>query len=146
MTSFSASRVGKEYAEFAIPESELRQIFAANPDDLSADILSQTGTDAMFVGLGRANAPHSRAGAGVFDLPLPLKIRSDCTNHRPSRRNPGVKYGLDLARFARQKDALKRGVPGARIIELVGATTYIFLSNETDVIRELRTFVTELPR
>ena len=35
---------------------------------------------------------------------------------------------------------LRAGVPGARIVELPGANLYMFLSNEEDVIREIRAF------
>lgn len=41
---------------------------------------------------------------------------------------------------------LRRGVPGARIVELTGADLYMFLSNEQDIIRELRSFAASLPR
>ncbi len=35
---------------------------------------------------------------------------------------------------------LLAGVPAARIVELAGANLYMFLSNEADVLREVRTF------
>ena len=38
-----------------------------------------------------------------------------------------------------QQDLLK-GVPTAKIVELPGASLYMFLSNEADIIRELRAF------
>lgn len=41
---------------------------------------------------------------------------------------------------------LRTGVPHARIVELPGANLYMFLSNEADVIHELRTFAATLPR
>jgi pimeloyl-ACP methyl ester carboxylesterase len=40
---------------------------------------------------------------------------------------------------------LRAGVPDARIVELPGANLYMFLSNEADVIRELRAFAATLP-
>jgi len=40
---------------------------------------------------------------------------------------------------------LLAGVPRAKIVELPGANLYMFLSNEEDVIRELRTFASSLP-
>ena len=43
-----------------------------------------------------------------------------------------------------QRDLLT-GVPGARIVELPGANLYMFLSNEADVIREVRAFAATLP-
>ena len=42
-----------------------------------------------------------------------------------------------------QRDLLA-GVPSARIVELPGANLYMFLSNEDDIIRELRTFAAAL--
>jgi len=58
---------------------------------------------------------------------------------------------LDLVYAARrtilerwQRDLLT-GVPGARIVELPGANLYMFLSNEADVIREVRAFAATLP-
>ena len=43
-----------------------------------------------------------------------------------------------------QRDLLT-GVPGAKIVELPNANLYMFLSNEADVIRELRAFAATLP-
>jgi hypothetical protein len=40
---------------------------------------------------------------------------------------------------------LRAGVPTARIVELPDANLYMFLSNEADVIRELRAFAATLP-
>jgi hypothetical protein len=39
---------------------------------------------------------------------------------------------------------LRAGVPGARIVELPGAELYMFLSNEADIIREIRAFALTL--
>ena len=43
-----------------------------------------------------------------------------------------------------QRDLLA-GVPNAKIVELPGANLYMFLSNEADIMRELRAFATSLP-
>ena len=40
---------------------------------------------------------------------------------------------------------LLAGVPSAKVVELSGANLYMFLSNEEDVIRELRTLASSLP-
>lgn len=39
-----------------------------------------------------------------------------------------------------------RAMPNAKIVELPGANLYMFLSNEADIIRELRVFASSLPR
>jgi hypothetical protein len=56
----------------------------------------------------------------------------------------GFRYGLNLAWVARNEDALKRGVHGVRVVEVIGARTYIFLSNEAEVLRALRAFLGQL--
>ena len=43
-----------------------------------------------------------------------------------------------------QRDLLT-GVPDARIVELPGANLYMFVSNEADIIREVRAFAATLP-
>lgn len=46
----------------------------------------------------------------------------------------------DLPRF-RQADAFEKGVPTARVVRIAYATHYVFMSNETDVLREIRAFI-----
>ena len=45
----------------------------------------------------------------------------------------------------RYERSLLTAVPGARIVELAGANYYILISNEADVLPEIRAFVTRLP-
>jgi hypothetical protein len=39
---------------------------------------------------------------------------------------------------------LQSGVPGARVVELAGANHYLFLSDEPNVLREIRPFLAGL--
>jgi pimeloyl-ACP methyl ester carboxylesterase len=55
-------------------------------------------------------------------------------------------YAAGAAMLSRWEGDLRRGVPTAQIIELPGASLYTFLTNEADVIRELRGFAASLPR
>ncbi len=55
-------------------------------------------------------------------------------------------YRAGHAMLTKWEGDLRAGVPAARIVELPGATLYMFLSNEADVIRELRSFAASLPR
>jgi pimeloyl-ACP methyl ester carboxylesterase len=41
----------------------------------------------------------------------------------------------------RQEKAVENGAPRARVITLPGANHYVFLSNEADVLREMRAFI-----
>ena len=44
----------------------------------------------------------------------------------------------------KQAKAFEDGVPTARVVRLAGAHHYVYLSNEADVLREIRVFVTRL--
>ena len=41
----------------------------------------------------------------------------------------------------RQAKSIEDGLPGARVVKLPGANHYVYLSNEADVLREMRAFV-----
>jgi len=49
-------------------------------------------------------------------------------------------YAATRAMYARWQQDLLAAVPTARIVELPGASLFMFLSNEADIIRELRAF------
>ena len=44
----------------------------------------------------------------------------------------------------RQAKAVEDGVPTARVVKLPGAQHYVYLSNEADVLREMRSFLRRL--
>ena len=79
---------------------------------------------------------------------MPLSLDDQINRYKPQNAEErvalGFKYGIDLAWLARNRDALKRSLPGARVIEVPGANAYIFLSNEADVLRELHAFLAQL--
>jgi len=73
--------------------------------------------------------PHSQ-GSWVDDNP------------DPSVRAAAKAYSTALAALVeRQEKAVENGVPGAHVITLPGAHHYVFLSNEADVLREMRAFL-----
>ena len=149
MRSFEAYREWqrKTYG-LAFPEAELRQSYASNPDGtLGRYLVSKEVRDALFAGLEAPDYARIRVPVLAF-FGLPMALEDQLKRYQPQDVEQaaamGLKYGVDLAWVARNSDALKRGVPGARIVELVGANTYIFLSNEAEVLREMRAFVTGL--
>jgi pimeloyl-ACP methyl ester carboxylesterase len=48
------------------------------------------------------------------------------------------------ALLERQSRAIEDGLPSARVVRLPGANHYVFLSNEADVLREMRAFLGRL--
>jgi hypothetical protein len=57
-----------------------------------------------------------------------------------------AKYAFDRAMVSRWERDILAGVPNARIVELPGANLYTFLSNEADVLREVRAFAGAVSR
>jgi pimeloyl-ACP methyl ester carboxylesterase len=53
-------------------------------------------------------------------------------------------YAATRALYTRWQQDLRAGAPTARIVELTGASLYMFLSNEADVSREIRAFAATL--
>jgi non-heme chloroperoxidase len=51
----------------------------------------------------------------------------------------------DLSRCTAQADAFAAGVPSAHVVRLPNTDHYVFRSNETEVIREMNTFLERLP-
>jgi pimeloyl-ACP methyl ester carboxylesterase len=54
-------------------------------------------------------------------------------------------YASGRAMLEKWESDLRAGVPDARIVELPGADLYMFVSNEADIIREIKAFAATLP-
>jgi len=66
-------------------------------------------------------------------------------NNEQERAALRQEYAATRALYARWQQDLRAAVPTARIVELTGANLYMFLSNEADVLREVRAFAAALP-
>lgn len=133
----------------AFPESELRNDFAANPDGtMGRYLVPRSVRDAMFKGVQKPDYARIRVPVLAF-FASPPSIEEEMRRYKPrsddERAALEQKYTLDQAIVKRHMRDLKSGVPSARVVELPGANFYIFLSNEADLLRELRAFVAGLP-
>lgn len=130
-SSFQAYREWQLRAHgVAFPESELRQVFAANPDGSMGRYLpSKSVRDAIFEGRQKPDYASIRVPVlAFFAAPRSLGEMTQ-------------QSAVDSAIRKRHKQDLQRGVPSARVIEVPGANFYIFLSNEPELLREMRTFL-----
>ena len=62
--------------------------------------------------------------------------------------NPAVRAALqadDLARMTAISKSFETGIPSAHVVRLPNASHYVFLSNESDVLREMNAFLANLP-
>jgi non-heme chloroperoxidase len=124
----------------ADPEAELRQEFEPNPDG----------------SVGKPTTPPSvleaiHAGERkYFNIPVPI-LDVYAAPHDLSLFYKDDPSGLaaaearDVAEAVPQAKAFESGVPSAHVVRLAHASHYVFMSNEADVLREMRTFVNGLP-
>jgi pimeloyl-ACP methyl ester carboxylesterase len=130
------------------PESELRQQFAANPDGTVGKLMfSQLARDAIFKGRQKPDYQHIRVPVlALFALPQPLEdqIKKYKPQNEEERAALAQQYAISQAIAKKHMRDLRKGVPTAHIVTIVGANYFIFLSNETDVLREMRAFIQAL--
>ena len=150
-SSFAAYRVAQRRDHgVAFPEAELRQQFVAKPDGslgpsrLSPEIRKAITEDS------RVKPDYTRIRVPVLAIyrrALPFEeVAADfAPRNEQERAALRQQYAATGAMIMRWQRDLLAGVPTARIVELPGANLYMFLSNEADVLREVRAFAHSLP-
>jgi hypothetical protein len=133
---------------FAFPESELRNDFATNPDGTMGKY-GTSGSVREAIAAGMRKPDYSRIQVPVlafFALPKPLEDQIQTYRPQTAEERAAIEqvYAADVAYARRSIGKLRGGVPGARVVELPGANHYIFLSNEADVLSEIRPFLAGL--
>jgi pimeloyl-ACP methyl ester carboxylesterase len=131
---------------FRMPEAELRQTWDSTSAGRPSKLRDDPGSS-MFMSL-------MTAGKKYTSIPVPALVvfaiphvhdawmtRADATV-----RDEAEAYFATVDALAeKQARAVEEGVPTARVVRL-RAMHHVFLSNEADVLREMRSFVTRLPR
>jgi non-heme chloroperoxidase len=146
-TSFEALRASQlRDRGWAFPEGELRQQFAANADgSVSASSqLSSTIRRAITMD-ARVKPNYSHVTVPVLaiyqkDPPFEQVAANFLIRNEQERAALRQEHAATRALYVRWQRDLLAAVPAARIVELEGASLYMFMSNEADVIREVRAF------
>ncbi len=144
LASFNALRKYDERMNgFRFPEAELRQQRESTLD-------GEVGKQRDFS--GSALSMSLMMGTKKYtDIPVPTLV----IFANPHSQGPWVDGNTDrsvqsaakaystalVALTERQEKAVEDGVPTAHVVTLPGANHYIFLSNEADVLREMRVFL-----
>lgn len=129
----------------AFPESELRQLFVANPDgSMGRSLLSPVVRKAITED-ARVKPDYSQIRVPVLAIFSAPRTLADLERDSPPRNGQDRailrhQHAAERAMVSRWERDLLAGVPTARIVELAGANLYMFLSNEADVLREVRAF------
>ncbi len=132
------ARVGPP-ANFSLPESELHQL---DQWPLDPAIRRATTED------NRVRPDYARIRVPVVAIYRTVTMEQALGEFPPKTESERAAlnqaYAAALAMRRKWQGDLVAGVPGAKIIELPGANLYMFLSNEADLIRELRAFGSSL--
>jgi non-heme chloroperoxidase len=139
---------GKRTYGVAFPESEVRQLYALNPDGTMGNYLvSSQVRDGMFKGLQKPDFARIKVPVLAF-FRVPASLEEEIREYPPQNEEERTaleqQHRFEMAVEESHVQDLKKGVPSARVVELANANSYIFLSNEADVLPELETFVKKL--
>lgn len=146
LTSFSAlQKWDAQVYGFRLPESEFHQTWDSTSEGQVAKQRDFPGSQSFMTIMTStkkyANIPVP--ALAIFAIPH-VQEAWMIKSADPSVRNAANAYFAGLDTIAeKQTHAFEQGVPDARIIRLKGMH-YIFLSNESDVLREIRSFLSNL--
>ena len=149
-TSFEALRVSQRRDRgWSFPEAELRQQSVANPDgSVGKSLLSPVIRQAITVD---ARVKPNYAGIRVpvlamYQAQRPFEEVAAEFDIRTEQERAALRqqYAATRVLYTRWQHDLLAAVPTARIVELPGANLFMFLSNEADVLREIRAFAATL--
>ncbi len=136
----------------ALPESELRAGFETTPEG-GGGAYRSPGWVSRAIGTGRPARDYSKISVPVLAISDAVDFDlSHLKPHQPQPRNHGerallIAFGkATQAVFDRWSANLTRGVPGARIVNMPGAGHYLWMTRESDVLREIQAFIAGLKR
>ena len=151
-TSFEALRVSQRRTRgWAFPEAEVRQQYLANSDgSVGRSLLSSVIRRAITID-ARVKPDYSGIRVPVLAIyqrepPFEEVAATFLIRNEQERAALRQEYAATLALYVRWQQDLLAAIPTARIVELPGANLYMFLSNEADVLREVRAFAATLPK
>ena len=147
LASFNA--LGKYYERvngFRFPEAELRQQRQPAPDGAVGNYRNAPG-GILLMSLMMHPKKYTDIPVPalvIFANPHSLGIWVD-DNSNPSVRADAEAYSAALGPLTeKQEKAVQDGVPTAHVVTVPNAHHYVFLSNEAEVLREIRAFLAGL--
>jgi pimeloyl-ACP methyl ester carboxylesterase len=140
-------------SQYALPESELRQLFVANPDGTMGAYKGSTKNVDNAIGEGQKKRDYSRIRVPVLAIrglvlqPLDDQLRASGYRLKSNEERANIEAfnRVTAAHLDGWVTNLKSGVPDARLVDFPRAGHYVFLTQEADVLREIRAFIARLP-
>jgi len=142
-STFAAFRAWRARAfGFAVPIAELHEQFEQLPDG-SVGRPTRSPEDVRFV--SQAIVAGLRKYLGVSAPVLAIFAHPQPPGNFPSAAARAAFITRDSTFRAKQAGVVQRAAPYARVVDVPGASHYVFLTNEADVVREINAFVASLP-
>jgi non-heme chloroperoxidase len=135
----------KEINGISLPEAEVRQSFESTPDGPLAKFRT---LPAVFEAINAGRQKYVQIPATVLAIfTPPHALGSWYMNNEDPAVRTGVETFLarDTALVEKQAKAFEAGIPTAKVVRLPHANHYVFISNESDVLREMYAFIGDLP-
>jgi non-heme chloroperoxidase len=134
----------KQIGRISIPEADLRQSWNIAADGSLTEQRSPASVS-QAIRLGAMKFVDICAPVlAIFAIPLELGpwLQKRMNSAEPSSADA---FMTSLNKMMdKQAKAFEDGVPSAHVVRLRNANHYIFLSNETDVLKAIRTFLVAL--
>lgn len=145
--SFSALQKYYERIDgFRFPEAELRQQRESTPTGGVGKFRNPPG-GAMLMAMIKGGKKYTAIPAPaliLFANPHGLGTWVDQSTD-PKVQNTAKAFSTQMnVLVEKQENAVKNGVPAAHVLTMAGANHYVFLSNEDEVVRDIRDFLAHL--
>jgi pimeloyl-ACP methyl ester carboxylesterase len=142
--SFAAFRTYiKRVQGIDFPEADLRQSNESKPDGGVGKHLGQRSVGQAIIAGEQKYTDIRVPVLAIYANPHDPSPYAYDTFNTPAER--GAAEAIPTAETEEQAMAFETGVPSARVVRLPHANHYVFLSNEADVLREMRAFLATLP-
>jgi non-heme chloroperoxidase len=120
---------------FAYPEGELRQKRSATPEGRVGPMRTPPGGRSLLTTVTKFVEIQAPA-LFLVSTQNPGRWADRSADPKVRQQVAGLQAVLE-----RQAKAIQESIPTARVVQLRDANHYVFLSNEADVLREMRAFV-----
>ena len=128
---------------FTYPEGELRQQYSTTPEGRVGNQREFPGDAVMLQGM-KKYAEIPVPALVIFAIPRAQAKWVDESTDPKVREAAKAFSAADLVLTTRQAKVFEDGVPTAHVVRLRGADHYVYLSNEADVLREMKFFLSTL--